>query len=175
MTACEWLVLVLKSPLITAIVTVLLSGCVLNRSLEKLKSRLQANQAIIQKRIEIYSLIKDDLNNIYSYIKRVGKWKNFSPDQILGFKRNADLEMHSNKPFWSESMQLEYDNFMRTCFSTNREHTLDAGIIANVEKYKKVPTWEDDFDTYFTGEFDEEKLDEAYKKLLLALSKDLGV
>lgn len=160
---------------LSPIFVLLLSGLWLNKSLEKLKSRLQLNHAIIQKRADIYAEIQEDLNSIYSYIKRVGNWKALTPMDILEHKRKVDQKIHSTKPYWSKDMLNNYNYFMKTCFVTNRGHKIDAGIVAEVDKYKKLDSWNGDFEIHFDGIFNETTLDKANDNLMSALSKDFGV
>lgn len=161
--------------IISPIIVLLISGLWLDHSLEKLKSRLQKSQAIVQKRAEIYSEIQKSLNNIYCYIKRVGKWQEFTPKQIVECKRVLDQEFHATRPFWSKEMWNAYEEFMRACFVTNRGHKSNASIIAEVEKYKELDSWDDRFTDYYHDGFSESKLDEANDNLMNALSKDFGV
>jgi hypothetical protein len=157
------------------ILVLLLSGLWLNGSLEKLKSRLQKSQALVQKRAEIYSEIQEPLNDIYCYIKRMGKWKKQTPEEVLECKRIIDQKMYSTRPFWSKDMQFAYEDFMNTCFVTNRGHTVNAGIVAEVVKYKELDTWKEDFLGYYDGDFDESKLEKVNDKLMSAFSKDFGI
>lgn len=160
---------------LSPIIVILLSGLWFNNSLEKLKSRLQANQVIVQKRAEIYAEIQEPLNDIYCYIKRVGKWKTLTPEDVIDRKRKVDQKMHSTRPFWSNEMQRSYKEFMDTCFVTNRGHMANAGIVAEAIKFQELDSWRDEFDEYFHGKFVESKLDQANNKLMKALSKDFGV
>ncbi|MEP1446175.1 MAG: hypothetical protein ABJK37_08705 [Paraglaciecola sp.] len=160
---------------LSPIVAVFVSGFWSNRSLEKLKSRLQASQAIVQKRVEIYSEIQESLNDIYCYIKRVGKWKTLTPIELINRKRLVDEKMHATRPFWSKGMRDAYKEFMDVCFVTNRGHKVNAGIVAEVVKYQKLDTWQNGFKEYYDGSFDESKLDNVNDKLMAALSKDFGV
>lgn len=157
------------------IIVLLLSGLWLNRSLEKLKSRLQKSQEIVKKRAEIYSEIQEPLNNIYCYIKRIGDWKEFTPKDIVEYKRVIDRSFHVTRPFWSKEVWKAYENFMNTCFVTNRGHKVNAGIIAEVAKYEKLKSWDDGFTDCYHDGFDQPKLEKANDNLMNALSKDFGV
>jgi hypothetical protein len=161
--------------IVSPVVALFLSGLLFNRSLEKLKSRIQASQAVVEKRAEIYAEIQEPLNDIYCYIKRVGKWKTLKPSGVIERKRKVDQKMHATRPFWSKQMQESYKEFMAVCFVTNRGHTINAGIVAEVAKFQELDTWESEFIAYFSGDFDESKLDKANDKLMSSLSQDFGV
>jgi len=170
--------LIKMAPVISAImplIVILITGIWVNNRIEKLKDRLQMNQSIIQKRAEFYSKIQDDLNNIYSYIKRVGSWKNQTPISILQSKRLVDQKFHTTKPYWSKNTMSEYQKFMAVCFQTYRGHGLDAGIRAEVEHYKTLQNWESSFSDSFVSDFNSELVGSAYDKFMDALSKDFGL
>ncbi|QUM85465.1 hypothetical protein [Moritella sp. 28] len=171
----SWLKVAPILAIVSPIIVLLISGLWFNRSLEKLKSRLQASQAIVEKRANIYVDIQEPLNDIYSYIKRVGKWKTLTPSDVIECKRKVDQKMHATRPFWSKQMQKSYKEFMDICFVTNQGHAINAGIVAEVAKFQELDSWESEFTAYFTGEFDESKLDKANDKLMSSLSKDFGV
>jgi hypothetical protein len=175
MNLTSWIELAPVLAVVSPIVVLLLSGLWFNRSLEKLKSRLQASQAIVQSRAKIYTEIQEPLNDIYCYIKRVGKWKTLKPSDVIAHKRVVDQIMHATRPFWSKQMQKSYQEFMDVCFVTNRGHRINAGIVAEVAKFKELESWKYEFYAYFDGDFNEEKLDKANDKLMRSLSKDFGV
>lgn len=161
----------LYSPLIITLIT----GFWIHRRLEKYKSKLLIDQSVIKHRAEVYFNIKGDLNTIYSYIKRVGNWKELTPDEIIDLKRKVDREIYCTKPFWSKGLINQYSNFINTCFETNRGHGKDAAIIGSVVKYSDLPNWDRRFEDFFTGGFSEDKLDKSYELLLTSFSKDFGV
>ncbi|MEZ9470456.1 hypothetical protein AB4211_08610 [Vibrio lentus] len=166
------------APLISAVMplcVVLLTGYLINTKLENVKSRLQLDHSIIEKRAETYALVKDDLNDIYSYIRRRGNWKEHTPEIIIGHKRTLDKAFYSTKPYWSNGAFSAYESFMKVCFKTNRGHGLDAGIIAEVNNYKNLDHWNDCFNDCFESGYDKAKLDEANKSLMEAFSKDFGI
>ncbi len=170
--------LIEMSPFISAImplIIVLISGLWLNKKLENIKSRLQLDHSIIQKRAEIYSEIQDDLNNIYSYIRRVGKWKEFTPEKILQSKRLVDQKFYTTQPYWSKNTINKYKELMYICFKTHRGHTQDAGIRANVEKYKSLSNWKDSFENSFISDYDESHLNKIHGEFMEILSKDFGI
>lgn len=151
-------------------------GWWINNEVEKLKSRLQLNNSLIEKRTDIYADVGNDLNTIYTYIKRVGDWKDLTPMAIIVCKREVDKRIHTTQPYWSQDLIKAYANFMGVCFVTNLGHKKNAGIIADIEKYKKLSNWKEDFNQcYQPSDFNEDKLDKAYQQLMDALSEDFGV
>ena len=165
-------------PLISALMpllVIILTGIWVNKRLEKIKSRLQLDHSIIEKRAEIYASVQDDINTIYSYILRVGEWKSNTPSDILECKRNVDKTFHSTKPYWSKEAFEAYEHFIEVCFKAYRGHGKDAGIIAKVERYQMLDNWQPSFSCSFENGYDKEKLMAANQSLMTALSKDFGI
>jgi hypothetical protein len=160
---------------VVPLIALFIAGCWFNDRIEKIKSRLQIDHSIIEKRADIYADIQEDINAIYSYIRRIGNWKDLTPPKILIAKRKIDRTMYSTKPYWSKSVMDDYKSFMNVCFKTNLGHTKDAGIIANVNNYKKLSNWEPEFIKAFETGFDEVTLDRANESLQNSLSKDFGI
>ncbi|GAA6167548.1 hypothetical protein [Sessilibacter corallicola] len=166
------------APVISAFMplfVIFLTGLWASKRLEKIKSRLQIDHTIIKKRAEIYSEIQDDLNDLYSYILRVGKWKELTPPDILEKKRNIDQKLYSTNPYWSQCTMKNYEKFIKICFKTYRGHGKDAGIRAEIEKYKGLANWEPRFNESFVDGYDEAELKKANKNFMESLSKDFGI
>ncbi|MDD9197608.1 hypothetical protein PVK62_17470 [Aliivibrio sp. S3MY1] len=166
------------APLISAImplVVIIMTGIWVNTRLEKVKSRFQLDHSIIEKRATIYASIQEDFNKIYSYIRRVGDWKELTPNDILESKRKIDRIFHSTKPYWSKESFKAYEQFMSVCFKAYRGHGKDAGIIAKVERYQSLSNWESIFSECFESGYDKDKLVQVNKELMESLSKDFGV
>lgn len=165
-------------PLISAfmpLLVIILTGIWVNKRLEKIKSRLQLDHSIIEKRAEIYASVQDDINTIYSYILRVGEWKSNTPGDILECKRKVDKTFHSTKPYWSKEAFEAYEHFIKVCFKAYRGHGKDAGIIAKVERYQMLDNWQPSFLCSFENGYEKEKLMTANQSLMTALSKDFGI
>ncbi|EMF7366357.1 hypothetical protein V4F52_004177 [Vibrio vulnificus] len=166
------------APLISAVMPLLvivLTGFWVNNRLEKIKSRLQLDHSIIEKRAAIYASVQDDINIIYSYILRVGDWKDYKPSDILDCKRKVDKTFHSTQPYWSKEAFTSYQQFIKVCFKAYRGHGKDAGIIAQVDRYQGLDSWQDSFLDSFESGYDKEKLISANQSLMKALSKDFGI
>ncbi len=157
------------------LIVIILTGIWVNKRLEKLKSRFQLDHAIIQKRADSYAEIQDDINKIYSYIKRVGDWKDYTPEDVLAAKRKSDKKFHTTKPYWSKDAFDSYSEFIKVCFKEYRGNGMDAGIIAQMDKYSALPNWNDTFAQGFVGGYDKSLLENAYSALMKSLSRDFGV
>jgi len=81
------------------------------------EKRISLNERIIQKRVEIYESIGQDLNDIYAFLDQVDYWKEFTPVEIIQKKRTADKIIHVNQPYWSDFM---LKNMMSLCLHASR-------------------------------------------------------
>ncbi|HIF9100110.1 TPA: hypothetical protein ACX6PR_000986 [Photobacterium damselae] len=160
---------------IMPLIVIIITGLWVNSRLEKIKSRLQLSHSIIEKRAEIYASVQFDINTIYSYIRRVGDWKENTPDDIIKCKRNLDKTFHSTKPYWSKDTFNAYENFVSVCFKEYRGHAKNAGIIAKVERYRELENWDNSFEDAFESGYNRDKLIQVNNFLMTALSKDFGL
>ena len=166
------------APLISAfmpLLVIVLTGFWVNKRLEKIKSRLQLDHSIIEKRAAIYASVQDEINTIYSYILRVGDWKEYTPTDILECKRKVDKTSHSTQPYWSKEAFEAYQQFIKVSFKAYRGHGKDAGIIAKVERYQRLDNWKPSFSESFESGYDKERLIAANQSLMSSLSKDFGI
>lgn len=123
--------------------------------------------------MEYYSEVSDGLNDIYTYLIRVGNWKDKSPTDIIDYKRNISKIMHKSKPFWSKEVFTAYRNFILSVFETNTVHREDAKIKADIEKYGTLTEEEKERFTNLKANKSDIKL--KYSILEKAFSKDMGV
>jgi hypothetical protein len=112
--------------------------------------RAALNGRIIEKRVEIYEKIGEDLNDIFVFLLQVGDWKQFSPDQIIDKKRRLDKLMYINRPYWSDDVFLSYNEFMDSAFETYTEVGEDAKIKTVTIKFEKLPNWNEKWKKQFS-------------------------
>lgn len=140
---------------------------------KKFEHTIVLKTKVIDKRVEYYSELSDELNDIYTYLIRVGEWKDKNPKYIINSKRNVSKIMHKSKPFWSEEVFIAYRNFILSVFETNTGHRKDAKIKADTEKYGELTTEDKEYFTNIRTNKEDIKL--KYTLLEKAFSKDMGV
>lgn len=139
------------------------------------EARLRTHDRIIQKRTEIYENISEDLNSIFVFIIRVGRWKEFRPSEIISKKRDIDQIMHINRPYWSKQTFQQYEHFMSACFEIETGHGEDAKIKAETEKFDSLNKIEDNWRSFFsTKEPELEQVGQHYQELMSAFSDGFG-
>jgi hypothetical protein len=160
------------TPLAIAVV-----GFFIQRVLAQQNQNWRIQERLVDKRVEIYQSIAEDLNKIYCYVMDVGTFKDESPDEIIQAKRNVDKNMYMYQAIWPEETFNQFKEYMDSAFATYQGYGEDAKIRATtIEKrsaYKKGDkNWQDDWDKRFTGKRDPEH-QPKYKKLMNLISRDL--
>lgn len=139
------------------------------------EARLRTHERIIEKRTEIYESISQDLNSLFVFIIRVGRWKEFTPSEIIRKKRDIDQIMHINRPYWSQQTFQQYQCFMAACFDIETGHGEDAKIKAEIKKFDSLANKEENWQSFFSEKEPElEQVEQYYQALILAFSNDFG-
>ncbi|WP_299367194.1 hypothetical protein [Winogradskyella sp.] len=148
------------------------------------KSIMENNKRIYEHRFEIYKKIKIPINEIFSYIYYVGKWKELSPEKIIMNKRLCDEIMYSNEPLFNKKFFESYENFMRNAFETYNGMGADAKIKSEFWTHKKFyigkvswsKSWDDAFVKNMSNDLNSRmNIREAYNELLTNLSTELSL
>lgn len=139
------------------------------------EKRLSLNDKIIEKRVGVYESIGRDLNDIFSYVVRVGDWKSFTPLEILDKKRKVDKEMYVNRPYWSDEAFSAYTSLTTYIFEVYSGSGQDAKVRGEIQKFKALPNWDDNWDRYFsTNHVDSKEAWKRYRKLMSKLGSEFG-
>ena len=180
---------------VTLPILVLVFGWLANRSLKRLETRQAANQNLIEKRIQVYDQMADDLNSIYCFFLRIGHYKEITPDEMIEIKRRVDRRAHTQRPFFDPAHQRRYLDLMDTCFRTHTGVGQTAKIRADPARYRaefarlKTP-WNAAWDKMFVkdlaadrGTSDLEaaglatlqRVDQSYEALMDSFSTQMGM
>jgi hypothetical protein len=130
-------------------------------------------EAAMGERIKKVGLISPRLNMIYSYRQRVGSYLEWTPEEVLRAKRDADREFWTFEYLWTPEFETAYHEFMEESFETNRGEGNKAGIRAESRHYpikSSTPDW---------AAFTEEAVNKAlnalmYDKIQTVTARDLG-
>ena len=158
----------LAVPVATAILVALLTGW-----MGYTYSQLTQNQnALIAKRMELYDKIVKDTNAILSYYMFVGKWKRYTPMDIIGFKNDTDELMYSYQPMFSEKLFKSYTNLFDQFFRITGDWK-DARLRTSVTCRTMLDTWRDDWRARFEEEDNRDRICEAYNEFMNGLAEEL--
>ncbi len=135
--------------------------------------RQKIAEAAMAERIKKISLISPRLNMIYSYLQRVGSYLEWSPEDILKAKREADREFWTYEYLWTPEFETAYHDFMDEAFEMHRGEGNKAGIRAESRHYPlkaSLPGW-----VAFTEESaDKARIALRYDKIQSVTARDLG-
>lgn len=156
----------------------MLVGYFVQRALAERSRSWKFQDRLVDKRIEVYEKIAEDLNRIYCYVMDVGTFKGETPDTIIAAKRNVDKYMYIYQAIWSEDTFKTFNVYQDSAFVTQHG---DAGEDARIRsklfekkaaRENRNQSWTEDWDECFTEERDPAHR-EKYKELVKLLSRDL--
>ena len=180
---------------VTVPILVLVFGWLANRSLKRLETRQAANQNLIEKRIQVYDLMSEDLNSTYCFFLRIGHYKEITPDEMIEIKRRVDRRAHTQRPFFDPAHQRHYLDFMDTCFRTHTGVAQHAKIRADPSMYRaefaelRTP-WNNAWDPMFVDDLAADRgttdleaadratrrvVDDSYEALMDSFSTQMGM
>lgn len=166
------------TPVVVAVVAYLL-----NRALRRAENRQWFSQKLVEKRIELLSEALPDLNDLYCYFAWVGRWKEFSPPDILLRKRRLDQLVYANSPFFSPEARAAYDVFLQVLFETFVQPGKSARFRTGLTSQhgSRVKAFIDDWDPSWNDMFaPEEKrtspdvINDRYQALVSVLGSEVG-
>ncbi|ADL55524.1 hypothetical protein [Gallionella capsiferriformans] len=135
----------LLGPIITAIL-----GIWILRITKKIEHSQWRNQKLIEKRIAVWDEVAPKINDIFCYCTRVGNWKNQSPKDVIGWKREVDKNIHTYRPYFSPAFFNRFMELMDVCFATYQGHGVDAKIKTPLSEHESAHNnWEQEWGNYF--------------------------
>ncbi len=167
------LIISLLTPLSIALV-----GYLVQRALAEQSRSWKFQDRLIDKRIEVYEKIAEDLNRIYCFVMDVGTFKGETPETIIVAKRNVDKYMYIYQAIWSEDTFKAFKEYQESAFVTHQGGAGEDALIRSKLFEKKAArenrdqSWTASWDECFTEELDPAHR-EKYKELVKLLSKDL--
>lgn len=162
----------LAASLVTPVL-VLILGIVINNS-------IKSGERATALRSEIYKSVGGDLNDIYSYLAFLGRWKEMTPLEVISKKRSVDKAMYTYKPFFSDELFHTYETFMNEAFQPYGGAGKDARIRSDIftgDGDRKIHgrEWQSDWEDKFTKERNKNAQREAYNAFLEQLARDLAL
>jgi len=149
---------------------------VVNDAIQERGSLLKREEQILAEKQRIYTELGRKLNIFYVYVNDIGDFRSYTPPRVVELKREADRQFFMYKPYWSETSEKLYNEFMRAAFLTYTGVGLPAKI--NSTKDEKVAAydmdklkWDSTWDVYFTGNVDAE-ISTKYYALVSSLLSD---
>jgi hypothetical protein len=139
------------------------------------EKRVSLDERVIEKRVEVYESISNELNDIYVFLMQVGHWKELTPQDIIHKKRYVDKTMYISRPYWSGKMFDGYMKFMSAGFDVWNDYTEDAKIRTSSRQFERLPNWNDSWKSFFTkNELDMDEVSRSYLELIEMFSEQFG-
>jgi hypothetical protein len=122
-------------------------GFVLARLTRRVEAVQWANQAVVTRRLELFTQIAPKLNQLLCFATFVGRWKEIRPEQAVALKRDLDETMYSNRVLFSDELFTAYEAFMLTLFdiytTTDADAPLRAHIATSLGNRRKRDWWQE--------------------------------
>jgi len=162
---------------VTPIVVAIL-GVRLHHITKRFDHRQWRNQKLIEKRLDIYDDLAPLLNDNLCYFTYIGKWKEFSPVDIIQAKRVIDQKIYLAAPLFSPQFLEVCLAFQDLCYETFTGTGGDARLKTDFEKRKlySFKPWEENWESCFSRQIsDEHVIREAYQNLMDCFSDEIGI
>lgn len=155
-------------------------GFWVNRRLKRIEQLQWANQKIIEKRIDVFDKLAPLLNDLLVFFTYRGRWREFTPPDIVRLKRELDRTFHVYAPLFSDDLKQSYNYFMDLCYKTFSGWGQDAKLRTHTQRRKDAAgdSWNLEWDGYFVEEgevYDPQVLVAAYQKLMSDFAAELGI
>jgi hypothetical protein len=153
------------------------------------QSSARSEEALVQKRIELYGKIGTKLNQMFAYYMYVGRWKELSPADIVADKRELDEIVFTYEPFFSKGFVDDYNDLIKQMFQPYQGWGKDARLrtikdhrnefyrpkSSDARAGEESGEWKPEWDDQFTGEDNTQQIRVAYSKLISALPIELNI
>jgi hypothetical protein len=150
---------------------------VVNSAIQERGALLKREEQILAEKQKIYAELGRRLNIIYIYIADVGDFRSYTPPRVVELKRESDRQFFMYRPYWSETTEQKYNDYMKAAFTTYTGAGMPAKINAynaqkvaayNVDKLQ----WDAAWDAYFTEKSDP-NIEAKYNALVGSLLADI--
>jgi hypothetical protein len=135
---------------------------------------------VAQWRFDHYEQAAGLLNDMYVYFLYVGKWKEYTPEDIVERKRDVDKILYSSGPVFSDNLIARYNDLIAEMFQPFQGWGQDARLRTTVQHRKQAAveghlTWNSAWNANFTGEDNIGRIRVAYTALTKQLAIDLDL
>jgi hypothetical protein len=140
-----WLEILKLAVSVATALAVVVVGYYLTSATKRVEAMQWASQTVIERRLEIFSVVAPKLNRLLCFALFIGTWKDLTPHDVIRLKREADETMHVNRFLFSDELFATYVGFMDTLFAHFSRTDCDAPIRADIANRlgdrRKLPWW----------------------------------
>jgi hypothetical protein len=136
-------------------------------------SREHRESGLIEKRMIIYDTVGKNTNALFSYYLFVGKWRQYTPKDMIKFKRDTDEMMYTYQMMFSETLMDRYEDLMHAFFDIPggwKEVRLRTQVLCRARLSNE---WQPGWESYFTGEDDRNEVCTSYNVFMNKLAEEL--
>jgi hypothetical protein len=149
--------------------------------IQRVKKRLMnqhlTNQKLLDKRVELYEQMGPRLSDLLCFYCYTGNWKELSPMDIMGIKRELDKHVSSKTALFSDELIAGYNGLMQVCFVsfTGWEHEEKIKSLYKLRQ-EQQPNWDETWLPYFdtNNVVDGVTVKERYDELMSCFKQELS-
>jgi hypothetical protein len=123
-------------------------GLVVDRRLRRVEAIQWANQTVVTRRAEIFTVVGPKLNQLLCFATFVGRWKEIMPQEAVTLKRDLDEIMFANRVLFSNELFTAYEQFMAAMFamyaSTDTDALIRVPVATTLGDRRNLPWWSTD-------------------------------
>jgi len=148
-------------------------------SLNEKQSFLRKEEQILSEKQKTYAKLGEHLNIIFVYVTDVGDFRDYTPQEIMKRKREADRIFYMYRPFWSCGTVSKYFSFMNASFDMyagglGRDALIKNDVKEKREAYKiQNKEWNPEWDNLF-AKFTDFKVEQAYYDFVSSILDDVA-
>jgi hypothetical protein len=131
-------------------------------------------QRLSEKRLDVYTKAAPILNQTITYFLCVGKWKDGTPDKMVGNKRELDELVYTNAPLFSPDFFEKYGLFTQAAFDIGNGRGTNAMLRTKADYYSGVGGWNPEWGKQFTNEDNSSKARAAYQQFMLTFVRNIS-
>jgi hypothetical protein len=149
----------------------------IKRDKKSLSDQHQANQKLLEKRVEIYEHMGPRLNDLLCFYSYTGNWKELTPMRIMGIKRELDKHMSSQGALFSDELIAGYNALMQVCFVAFSGWEQEEKIKSQYTLRQEQQTnWDESWIPYFdtNNVLDGTVVKTRYDELMSCFKKELN-
>ena len=177
--AAEWSSLEVAKLVVGALTPIFLFvlGYMVTRAARRVEQAQWASRKLIERRLELYEEMAPKLNDLFCFFVLVGHYREVTPPDAIGRKRELDRIFHAHAPLFSPEFGNRYQDFLDVCFFHFSGAARPARLRASLDAQRRErTTWESEWDAMFAQgeESSPEQIADAYDDMMDSFASDVG-
>jgi len=147
-------------------------GLFIHKYKKYFESKFDIQRDIYARRFMNYEEVSSLCNDIYCFHALVGHYKSITPELVIEKKRRLEALVFSSLPLWNDEFCIALNNFLLTCYETQRGRKTSAVSLADVDRHREewATEWNMDWEKCFIKKEDRNLFLETKRGLIKSAS-----